>query len=98
MIRQSVEAPMGAGFRIEEDNLFTRDEIHFGDDVAIDSDWIVKNVTVNTRDGTQSLNYGRYWIVAGQPKSVSQRGNRNAQKRIVEAIQIEADAKPAGVG
>lgn len=79
---------------IEGDNLFTRDTIHVPGGLSIDSGWVLKNVT-REPDGTQSRNWGRYWVVSGQPKSVSNRGRRRAYKRQVEAIQFQRP--PEGV-
>lgn len=83
----STEAPSFLG-AIEGDNLFSRDQVHFPFNTLIDSGWIVKNVTRETNSGAPSKNFGRYWVVSGQPKSVSQRGRRRAQKRQCEAIQF----------
>lgn len=90
----STETPSFLG-AIEGDNLFSRDQLHFGADVVIDSGWIVKNVTRETKTGAPSQNFGRYWVIAGQPKSISQRGARRAQKRQCEAVQFKTP--PEGV-
>lgn len=90
----STEVPSFLG-AIEGDNLFSRDQLHFAADVVIDSGWIVKNVTRETVSGAPSKNFGRYWVISGQPKSVSQRGRRRAQKRQCEAIQFRTP--PEGV-
>lgn len=93
-IRQSVETPATAAGQTESDNAFTRDTIHCAHDLAIDSNYWCKNVTLNP-DGSQSQNYGRFWVVVGQPHSVSQARSRRAQKRSVEAIQLQTP--PPGV-
>lgn len=90
----STEAPSFLG-AIEADNTFSRDQIHFPFNLAIDSGFIVKNVTRETDSGAPSKNFGRYWVISGQPKSVSQRGRRRAQKRQCEAIQFQRP--PEGV-
>jgi hypothetical protein len=87
-IRGSAEGPAMFG-RTEEDIAISQDTIHFGADVTVDADYLILNQTLNTRDGSQSQNYGRYWMVRGQPKSVSQRGRRRMQKRAVAAVQLE---------
>ena len=93
-VRQSVEGP-GVPGRTEGDNAFTRDSIHCPAKLDIDADWWAVNRTLNG-DGTQAKNYGRYWVIVGQPRSLSQRGNRTAQKREVQAIQLQKP--PVGVG
>lgn len=91
--RISVEAPSLVG-GLESDNLFSRDEIHLDGAQEIDADYIIKNVTLDA-DGTRSENYGRFWIVAGQPQSLSNQGRRRARMRKVQAVQIATP--PAGV-
>ncbi len=86
-IRQSVEAPNPMG-RIEADNIFSRDEVHFAHDALIDSDWVLVNKSL-ALDGSQSKNYGRYWIVSGQPQSIPSHGGRRANFRIVQAVQVK---------
>lgn len=92
-IRSSVETAQLFG-RIEGDNIFTVDTIHLDGEQEIDSGWIAVNKTLDS-DGSESLNYGRYWIVQGQPKTISNRGRRRARKRSVEAIQ--QGRKPEGL-
>lgn len=92
-IRQSVENPGPFG-RIEGDNIFTRDEVHFPADVVVDSDAILVNKTLDAL-GLQTQNYGKYWIISGKPKSISRRGSRRAEKRSVDAVQVEL--APPGV-
>lgn len=89
----STEAPSFLG-AIEADNLFSRDQIHMDGAQVIDSGWIVKNVT-REPSGAPSKNFGRYWVISGQPKSVSNRGRRRAYKRQCEAIQFKTP--PEGV-
>jgi hypothetical protein len=89
----STEAPSFLG-AIEGDNLFSRDQIHLDGAQVVDSGWILKNVT-REPNGAPSKNFGRYWVVSGQPKSVSNRGRRRAYKRQVEAIQFQRP--PEGV-
>jgi hypothetical protein len=89
----STEAPSSLG-AIEADNTFSRDAIHVPGDLDIDSGWIVKNVT-REPNGFPSKNFGRYWVISGQPKSVSNRGRRRAFKRACEAIQFQRP--PEGV-
>lgn len=93
VIRQSTDGPNPLG-RIEGDNFFTRDEVHFAADVAVDSDWVIVNKTLNA-DGTHSQNYGRYWIASGQPTSISQSRSRRGDLRTVQATQLQKP--PAGV-
>jgi hypothetical protein len=92
-IRQSVEAPSPMG-RVESDNMFSLDEIHFDHAQAIDSDWVIVNKSL-AADGSQSQNYGRYWICRGQPASIPSHGGRRANVRIVQAVQVKKP--PAGV-
>jgi hypothetical protein len=94
VIRGSVETPNNAGLRVEGDNAFTRDDIHVDATLQIDSDWVVKNVTLHA-DGTQSETYGRFWVISGQPLSVSRAGNRRAEHRKLQAVQVHAP--PEGV-
>ena len=92
-IRSSVETPQMFG-RMEGDQIFTIDTIHLGGEVEIDSGWIAVNRTFDSA-GYPSQNYGRFWVVQGQPKSISNRGRRRARKRSVEAIQ--QGRKPEGL-
>ena len=92
-VRSSVETAQLFG-RIEGDNMFTVDTVHLDGEQEIDSGWVLVNRTLDA-DGAPSRNYGRYWIVQGQPKSVSNRGRRTARKRSVEAIQVSR--KPEGL-
>lgn len=92
-LRQSVEGPSPMG-RVETDNMFSLDEIHFEHSVVVDSDYILVNRSL-ARDGSRSQNYGRYWIVRGQPQSVPSHGGRRANLRIVQALQVKRP--PAGV-
>jgi hypothetical protein len=89
----STEVPSFLG-AIEADNIFSRDAIHIDRATTCDSGWILKNVT-RERDGSPSKNFGRYWVVSGQPKSISNRGIRRAGKRQLEAIQFQRP--PEGV-
>jgi hypothetical protein len=91
---QSVEVPSFLG-AIESDNSFSRDQVHMPASIQADSGWIIKNVTRETGSGAPSQNFGRYWVISGQPKSISQRGRRRAQKRQFEAIQFQRP--PEGV-
>jgi hypothetical protein len=93
VFRQSTEAPSVAG-GLEADNFFSRDEIHVDGTLAIDSDMVLKNVTLDA-DGSQSAAYGRFWVVAGQPQAVSNQGRRKARMKVVQAVQIETP--PVGV-
>lgn len=93
IFRDSTEAPSPAG-GIEADNMFSRDEVHFPADQAIDADWVIKNVTLDA-DGSQAAVYGRYWVVSGQPRALSNQGGRRAGMKIVQAVQIETP--PTGV-
>ena len=96
----STEVPSFVG-AIEADNLFSRDQLHFDADLmGMDSGWVVKNVTRESLSGAPSKNFGRYWVISGQPKSISQRGRRRAQKRQYEAIQFQrppSDVDPNGL-
>lgn len=89
----STEVPSFLG-AIEGDNTFSRDAIHMDGAQIIDSGWVVKNTT-REPNGAPSKNFGRYWVIAGQPKSISNRGRRRAYKRQCEAIQFQRP--PEGV-
>ena len=89
----STEIPSFLG-AIEADNTFSRDQIHMDGAQIIDRGWIIKNVT-REPNGAPSKNFGRYWVISGQPKSVSNRGRRRAFKRQAEAIQFQRP--PEGV-
>lgn len=91
--RQSVEGPSVFG-AVEGDDLYSRDKIHFAIDVTIDSGWIVKKTTVD-RNGDNAPDYGRFWVVSGQPQSIPARGGRRANKIIVQAVQEQT--APDGV-
>ncbi len=93
VIAQSVEGPSPMG-RVEADNMFSLDKIHFEHAATVDSDHILVNKSL-AKDGSRSQNYGRYWIVRGQPQSVPTHGGRRANLRIVQAVQIKRP--PAGI-
>lgn len=92
-LRQSVDEPHAMG-GIEGDNIFTRDVIHFAEYEGIDNDMVVVNKTLDF-DGNPAENYGRFWVVAGQPTSIARVGNRDAGKRSVQAVQVHE--APRGV-
>jgi hypothetical protein len=92
-IRQSIDEPTALG-RIEGDNIFTRDEIYFADDTIVDSDAIIVNKSIDA-NGVPSVNYGRFWVVAGQPRSNHRRGIRRGEKRVTHAVQMQVP--PVGV-
>ncbi len=70
--------------RYERDIILTLDLIHFPKDVEIDSDYIVKNLSLH-EDGTPSKNYGRYWKVRGNARAFQKRTRRQAGKQMVLA-------------
>lgn len=88
-----LQEPDVAG-EVQSNNNFTRDKIHIPADLTIDNDWWVVNATLNG-DGSQSKNYGKAWVIMGEPQSISQRGRRQGQKQIVQGLQNAK--KPPGV-
>lgn len=84
---RSSEAPTFLG-AIEEDNLFTKDQIHVPGGTLVDSRWVIKNVT-REPNGAPSRNFGRYWVVGGQPKSMGDWGSHLVFRRQLEAVQFQ---------
>lgn len=82
--QDSIEG-VGSFGRVEGDNQFSRDIWHFDIAQEIDSDWIIKDVTVD-RNGTNSPHHGRYWVVSGEPQVVPALGGRNANLKRVQAV------------
>ena len=80
-IRGSVSAPSALG-QIEGDNMFTLDSLWVADDLVCDEEDCFQNTT-------PGKNYGRCWLVRGQPRSVSQDGTREGQLRELLSIQIQ---------
>lgn len=82
---QSPEEPSDIG-RYEISSIFTRDSYSF--DVAQDvrSGDILKDVTTD-RFGTTSPKSGSFWDVAGDAQIFPSLGGRNANCRIVKAVQ-----------
>lgn len=77
-------SPLG---RIEGDQFFTVDNIHFAEDQEIDDNWWIKNVSLKP-DGTpaDTMN-GRWWVVRGQPQVFARSQRRQGGKKLVKASQ-----------
>jgi len=73
--------------RVEQFNIFTRDEWHFAIDVEIGAQWLIHDRTVD-RYGNPSPWFGQYWIVQGTAQNFPSLGERDANMRIVRANVI----------
>jgi hypothetical protein len=82
--RASVENPRAAG-RVEGDIQGTRDQIHLPETVPIEAGWAIVNRTLDF-DGNPAVEYGQVWIVQGRPRTIPRVGNRDAGKKIAEAV------------
>ena len=85
---------LGIMGRLETDIIFTLDILHFAEDQAVDEEWVAVNRTLSA-DGSQSANYGRFWVMRGNPRRISSTSRRAAGKTAIYASQ-EATA-PTGV-
>lgn len=74
---------------LEAQDLTTADTCKFGFGMPIDDYWILINRNVSP-DGTPSVNYGKPWIVRGEPERTIDGGNRipGQTKAFVAKLQL----------
>jgi hypothetical protein len=84
-IKQSTDLATVVG-RLEGDQVETTDGVHFSEDQEIDDNWLILNRSLQV-DGSPDGNFGRFWIVRGQPQKFSRSANRQGGKIVVKASQ-----------
>lgn len=80
---------------VESDDLITVDTVRLPENTEIESSWIVVNRTLRT-DGSESLNFGRAYILRGEPKRRDSDPGFEDMGRVV-AFVTKLAVKPAGV-
>lgn len=76
-------SPVG---RIEMDVVISVDVAHFSEDQEIDDGWWMLNKTL-LPDGSQSIQYGRWHVVRGEPRRIINSLRRRGGKKSVMCSQ-----------
>lgn len=92
--KSAVDQPDLVGL-IESDDLLTVDTVRLPENTEIETSWILVNRTLR-QDGTESLNYGRAYILRGDPKRRDSEPGWEDMGRVVAFVSRLA-AKPSGV-
>jgi len=85
-IKQSTDTTSAIG-RLEGDQFFTIDAIHFAERQEIDDNWIVVNRSMSADGNAADTMNGRIWMVRGQPQVFARSERRQGGKKLVMASQ-----------
>lgn len=73
--------------RVEGDQFFTVDNVHFAERQEVDDNWWIKNTSLSADGSPADTMNGRWWVVRGQPQVFAKSERREGGKKLVKASQ-----------